>query len=228
MSKVVEVSGRRSALRPKNQLLYSSVVSQNISLNRKENKRKNSFNNGYDKNAHQSQLLNKVNSDFRPYEILMSRANSSDVSYNYNTIKSQIQPHNDIVDSDSSSPQPKRKIINQKNSNKLTLKEQLHREVDKDFVVDSSPDELSFNCNKHHLLQLINDLDPDILVLSVTFLKPHFNCTLKGFYSLRDDRADGFGGIAFFIKVNLQGITGLHNYSHTPESVRIVTNYIFE
>ncbi|KAK9892679.1 hypothetical protein WA026_021532 [Henosepilachna vigintioctopunctata] len=73
MSKVVEVSERRSALRPKNQLLYSSVVSQNISLNRKENKRKNSFNNGYDKNAHQSQLLNKVNSDFRPYGILMSR-----------------------------------------------------------------------------------------------------------------------------------------------------------
>ncbi|KAK9876352.1 hypothetical protein WA026_012661 [Henosepilachna vigintioctopunctata] len=81
----------------------------------------------------------------------------------------------------------------------------------------------SINCNKYHILQLIKDLDLDMLVLSETFLKPHFNFTLKGFYSLRDDRADGFGGIAFFIKENLQVVNGLHTYPLTPERTQILT-----
>lgn len=58
----------------------------------------------------------------------------------------------------------------------------------------------SFVSNFNDLKILIKELNPDIIALSETFLRSYIDVSLSGYSLLRQDRADGYGGIAFAIR----------------------------
>nr|CAI5856303.1 unnamed protein product [Callosobruchus analis] len=59
----------------------------------------------------------------------------------------------------------------------------------------------SVNSNRPHLLTLIRNIEPDMIMLNETWLKKHYRFNIKNYSIIRNDRADGFGGI---IKNNIR------------------------
>ncbi|CAH0556526.1 unnamed protein product [Brassicogethes aeneus] len=49
----------------------------------------------------------------------------------------------------------------------------------------------SLNSNKHNLINLVRDNEPDIIILNETWLKPNFKFSFTGFHTIRSDRTDG-------------------------------------
>ncbi|KAL3279569.1 hypothetical protein HHI36_017076 [Cryptolaemus montrouzieri] len=54
----------------------------------------------------------------------------------------------------------------------------------------------SFKANFEELKLLIRDVMPDMIFLNETFFKPYQNATIQGYAVFRDDRLDGYGGVA--------------------------------
>lgn len=64
---------------------------------------------------------------------------------------------------------------------------------------------IQWNCRsivpkKSDLIYLINKFNPLIIVLSETWLKPGYIFGISGFTCIREDRADGYGGVAILVK----------------------------
>lgn len=56
-------------------------------------------------------------------------------------------------------------------------------------------------CNKKHdLIYLINKYSPFLVALSETWLRPQATLKFSGYKSIREDRSDGYGGVAIMIK----------------------------
>ena len=58
----------------------------------------------------------------------------------------------------------------------------------------------SIRHKKHELMYLLNRYSPSVVAVSETWLLPGSRFRIPGFASLRDDRADGWGGSALLIK----------------------------
>lgn len=61
----------------------------------------------------------------------------------------------------------------------------------------------SVRSKKDNLIYLINQHNPDIVFLNETWLKPEEGFHVKGFVCIREDRVDGYGGVATLIKENI-------------------------
>ena len=61
----------------------------------------------------------------------------------------------------------------------------------------------SANTNRHNMNIIIRDMSPDIIALNETWLKSSFNYHFKNYDTIRKDRSDGRGGVAFLIKNTL-------------------------
>lgn len=64
---------------------------------------------------------------------------------------------------------------------------------------------LQWNCRsviskKSDLIYIINKYNPSIICLSETWLKPEFLFNIPGFTCIREDRADGYGGVAILVR----------------------------
>lgn len=64
---------------------------------------------------------------------------------------------------------------------------------------------VQWNCrsavsNKSELTHLINKYDPFIIALAETWLTPSFAFNVNNYFCLREDRIDGYGGVALLIK----------------------------
>lgn len=57
--------------------------------------------------------------------------------------------------------------------------------------------------NRDTLINIIKDLNPDIISVNETWLKKDNNFYLRNYNILRDDRRDGYGGVAFIIRNNI-------------------------
>lgn len=67
---------------------------------------------------------------------------------------------------------------------------------------------IQWNCrsaisNKNDLIYLINNHNPYLVCLSETWLKPSFSFKFRGYNTVRQDRFDGYGGVAILIKKNI-------------------------
>lgn len=67
---------------------------------------------------------------------------------------------------------------------------------------------IQWNCrsaisNKNDLIYLINNYNPYLVCLSETWLKPSFSYKLRGYNTVRQDRFDGYGGVAILIRKNV-------------------------
>lgn len=62
---------------------------------------------------------------------------------------------------------------------------------------------LSLNIRKPDLIQLINKQDPFLICLQETWLRKESLFKMPGFVCLREDRLDGYGGVAMLIKNTL-------------------------
>nr|XP_037870303.1 uncharacterized protein LOC101744291 isoform X1 [Bombyx mori]XP_037870304.1 uncharacterized protein LOC101744291 isoform X2 [Bombyx mori] len=64
---------------------------------------------------------------------------------------------------------------------------------------------VQWNCRsiinkKHEIIHIINTFNPFIFSLSETWLKPDFVFKIPGYSCLREDRADGYGGVCLLIR----------------------------
>ena len=59
------------------------------------------------------------------------------------------------------------------------------------------------NANRANLLALLRKHNPDIVLLNETWLKSNYNFSIKNYSIVRQDRDDGYGGIATCIKNNI-------------------------
>lgn len=57
----------------------------------------------------------------------------------------------------------------------------------------------SINANKYSLVNYISTHDIDVILLSETWLKENQTFTIKGFQCIRQDRHDGYGGVAILV-----------------------------
>jgi hypothetical protein len=67
---------------------------------------------------------------------------------------------------------------------------------------------IQWNCRsviskKTDLIQLINKYNPMVIALSETWLKPEFLFRISGYNCVREDRPDGYGGVAILVKNNI-------------------------
>ena len=62
----------------------------------------------------------------------------------------------------------------------------------------------SIKANRDNLINLISERDPDLIFLNETWLKPTQTFNLKAYKTLRQDRDDGYGGVATCIKTNIK------------------------
>ena len=67
---------------------------------------------------------------------------------------------------------------------------------------------VQWNCRsainkKHDLIYIINKYDPFVIALSETWLKPEFCFKISKYSCIREDRRDGYGGVAILIKNSL-------------------------
>lgn len=58
----------------------------------------------------------------------------------------------------------------------------------------------SIRSNRDYLASLLSSRSPDVIVLNETWLKKDQSVNFKNYVSVRQDRNDGKGGIAFLIK----------------------------
>lgn len=58
----------------------------------------------------------------------------------------------------------------------------------------------SLLANFDDLKVLVGDTNPDIIVLNETFLRNNCNISISSFSLLRDDRDDGYGGLATAVR----------------------------
>lgn len=58
----------------------------------------------------------------------------------------------------------------------------------------------SIRSNYNNLQILIKDFDPDVIALTETFLKFENTFTIPGYKIIREEAADGYGGLAIAIK----------------------------
>lgn len=58
--------------------------------------------------------------------------------------------------------------------------------------------------NKHNLIILVNELNPDVIILNETRLKQNMNFNLPGYNIVHYDRIDGHGGIATLIRKSIK------------------------
>lgn len=80
---------------------------------------------------------------------------------------------------------------------------------------------MQWNCRsavpkKHEIIHLINKYDTCLFALSETWLKPGSIFKIHGFSCLRDDRSDGYGGVALLIR---------NTISFTPMSLPIYSDF---
>lgn len=75
----------------------------------------------------------------------------------------------------------------------------------------------SYNVNIDSLKILIKDHNPDIILLNETWLKKSHSVRCKGYHILREDREDGYGGIAIMIKQHISyQVTNINNNTLNP------------
>jgi len=90
---------------------------------------------------------------------------------------------------------------------------------------------LQWNCRsviskKSEIIHLINIHDPSIIALAETWLRPGYTFKIKGYTCIRDDRSDGYGGVALLVKQNLYNIKRINI---TPSSnFSIVAILVFD
>lgn len=61
----------------------------------------------------------------------------------------------------------------------------------------------SANSNRNNLISLIRKYDPDVICLNETWLKSDQNFNINSYHIIRQDRDDGYGGVATCIKKNI-------------------------
>ena len=61
----------------------------------------------------------------------------------------------------------------------------------------------SVRANKDDLINLIREKEPDIILLNETWLNPNFNFHLNSYNIVRQDRADGYGGVVSCFKKSI-------------------------
>lgn len=61
----------------------------------------------------------------------------------------------------------------------------------------------SYHSNRDSLLLLVKEHFPDLIHLNETWLRQNDNLFVRGYISIREDRSDGYGGIATLIKKKL-------------------------
>lgn len=61
----------------------------------------------------------------------------------------------------------------------------------------------SYNVNVDNLKIIIKNYCPDVILLNETWLEKKYNVRCKGYQIIREDRADGYGGIAILVKNNI-------------------------
>lgn len=71
--------------------------------------------------------------------------------------------------------------------------------------MDHTTNILQWNCRsltskKSDVTYLINKYNPAVLAFQETWLKPGFQFRLSSYVCLREDRNDGYGGVALLIK----------------------------
>lgn len=92
---------------------------------------------------------------------------------------------------------------------------------------------LQWNCRsakdkKHELIYLINTHEPSIIALSETWFKPGSVFKIKGYSCLRQDRDDGYAGVALLIKNSfVHNIISLSSYNDFNIVAAIVNNLCF-
>lgn len=80
---------------------------------------------------------------------------------------------------------------------------------------------VQWNCRsiiskKHELVHIVNTFKPFILSLSETWLKPNYTFKIPGYSCLRNDRADGYGGVCLLVR-NSHLISPLPLPSHSDD-----------
>lgn len=80
---------------------------------------------------------------------------------------------------------------------------------------------LQWNCRsliskKSDFIYLLNRFEPFVFALAETWLKPTNTFKVSGYHSVRDDRPDGYGGVAIFIK-NTISFTSVSLPVHSDE-----------
>lgn len=79
----------------------------------------------------------------------------------------------------------------------------------------------SVRSNLVNLNNLVVEENPDIILFNETFLTPERSFVLKSYTIIRQDRPDGYGGVATCIKNNLKFYVKRKFYSHNIQYVII-------
>lgn len=92
---------------------------------------------------------------------------------------------------------------------------------------------LQWNCRsiinkKNELIYMINKFKPFIFALSETWLKPNFIFKIPGYSCYRDDRVDGYGGVAILVRNSFSSISSLNLLPHSDSFsvVSVIVNHI--
>lgn len=80
----------------------------------------------------------------------------------------------------------------------------------------------SLNSNKINLVLLVQENQPDLIFLSETWLKPTQTMNIPGYFNIRKDRVDGYGGIAIAVRYKLLPDVVNINESFLPRGVQII------
>lgn len=80
----------------------------------------------------------------------------------------------------------------------------------------------SFNANKINLLLFVSDYQPDLIFLSETWLSPQHIMNIPGYFNIRKDRQDGYGGLAVAIKHGISVDNLDLNLNWLPVEIQII------
>lgn len=80
----------------------------------------------------------------------------------------------------------------------------------------------SFNSNKVNLLLFMKEHQPDLVFMSETWMSPRHTMNISGYFNVRSDRKDGYGGLAIAIKHNINIAVINLNLDIIPKEIQML------